>query len=290
MQTVNINSCGQMEQTSCKIKGLRYQISSITDKGFNKEENEDNVLAVSGNTILGPSFLLAVADGVGGLDYGFKASHIAIEGLKDWWNITLRSIMYRDIENMQYLINESLSAALDKINIKIYEQGMKAGKRMATTVSAIFILKDWYCLKHVGDSRIYLLTRDLRQLTEDHNLLNQYLKSGSMDELRCGYKALNNVLTKCMGMKAELEPFEQTGKISDMECILLCTDGLYKLLSTIEIDKVIRGCSQSAEGMQKGLQFLIQRARKRGEKDDISAVLMAVKKESKNSLRQLLGF
>lgn len=285
---MNINTCGQKKQVSSKVNSSRYEIFSITDKGYNKEENEDNVLVMSGNTVLGPSLMLAVADGVGGLDCGFEASSIAIDGLKSWWDFTLKCIMYRDVENMHYLLNESLSAALDKINAEIYERGIKTGKRMATTLSAIFILDDWYCIKHVGDSRIYFLSRDLQQLTKDHNLLNQYLESGSMDEIKCSLKSLNNVLTKCMGIKPELELFEQTGRISASECVLLCTDGLYKLLSNIEIDRGIRGWCRNAEDMQLGLQLLIQKARKRGELDDISAVLTAVKKDVKNSWCKLL--
>lgn len=288
MQTVNIRLHGQAEQVSRKVEGKRYKIASITDKGCSKNENEDYILVKSGDTGLGPGLLLAVADGVGGLECGADASRTAAAGLEQWWNITLKALIYSDIENMHYLINESLSATLDKINMDIFELGIKTEKKMATTLSVIFILNDWYCIKHVGDSRIYLITKELRQLTEDHSLFNQLLKTCSTGNLKCSYNKLSNVLTRCMGIKPELELFEQTGTISDTQGVLLCSDGLYKLLSIIEIGRGIRGWCRNPEYMQQGLQLLVDKARRRGEKDDISAILMLVKSRPSGRLHRIM--
>lgn len=290
LQTVNTNSCGQVEQVSCRVRSTKYQISSITDKGCNKEENEDSILVRSGDTALGTSLLLAVADGVGGLDHGAAASKAAIDGLKFWWDVTLRSMIYSNTDNVRYLINESLSAALHNINAEIYDQGVKTGAKMATTLSIIFILNDWYCVKHAGDSRIYFISKGLRQLTEDHNLLNQYLRSGSLDEMKCGFKALNNVLTKCMGAKPDIELYEQDGEMLGKDGVFLCTDGLYKLLSVLEIGRGIIGWQHSTEDMQQGLSYLVNKARKRGEKDDISAVVMIANRKPTNNWHKLLEY
>lgn len=287
MQTANINSYGDREQSCNNISGMRCQIASITDKGRGKQENQDNLLTKSGESTLGYCMLLAVADGVGGLECGAEASTAAINCLRLWWNITFRSIMYSDMENIQYLINESLSAAIDKVNREIYERGIKENRRMATTLSVVFVLNGWYCVKHIGDSRVYLISRKLEQITEDHNLLSQQLKSGTFDETKCSFKGLNNVLTKCLGAKADIELFEQTGHISEKEGFLLCTDGLYKLLSVTEIGRELGIYHNHAEDMQQGIQFLINKARKRGERDDISVIMMKVKRKSKSDWKSL---
>jgi serine/threonine protein phosphatase PrpC len=275
LQTVSISSCGAKEQIIQKNENNRYLISSITDKGKDKNENQDSLLIKYGETSLGHCVLLAVADGVGGLYRGDQASKAVIDKLCQWWDVTLKNIAYRPACNASYLIHESLSAAISSINLEIYESSSKSGKKMGTTLTLLFLLDSWYCVKHAGDSRVYVLSRYLKQLTEDDNLLNQYLKSGTNNEAIEDYKQLSNTITNCVGVKQDMELFEQSGRFSEKDRFILCTDGLYKHISFVEIHKCMQKCCDDIERTQFHLQQLIDKARKRGEKDDITAIVIS---------------
>jgi len=274
LQTVSISSAGVNEQINQRNENKRFIILSITDKGKNKNENQDSLLIKYGETALGHCALLAVADGVGGLYGGEQASKAAIDKLEEWWNVTLKTIAYRTVGNAAYLISESLSAAISSINLEIYEKSKKDGNKMGTTLSMLFIMDNWYCIKHAGDSRIYMFSNGLHQLTEDDNLLNRYLKSGVDYEAVEGYKNLANTITNCLGIKRDLEMFEQSGKVSEKNSFILCTDGLYKHISYIEIVKCMQKCCDDIGRTQDFLQQFISKARKRGELDDISAIII----------------
>jgi PPM family protein phosphatase len=281
LPTVSISSYGAKEQINQKNENKRFVISSITDKGKNKDENQDDILIKYGETALGQCVLLAVADGVGGLCDGGQASKAVIDKLHTWWNVTLKTIANRSVCNAAYLINESLSAAISSINLEIYEKGKKSSRKMGTTLSLLFIMEDWYCIKHAGDSRVYVLSDGLKQLTVDDNLLNQYLKSGTDFETVQGFMHMANIITNCIGVKRDIEIFEQSGKISERDSFMLCTDGFYKRISYIKIYKRLQKCYGDIERTQECLKQLIYIARKRGEVDDISVIVMiGIKKKA----------
>lgn len=275
---MSISSCGAKEQIRQKNENKRFIISSITDKGKSRDENQDNLLIKYGETALGHCVLLAVADGVGGLSRGAAASKAVIDKLNEWWNVTLKTIAYTS-HHASYLVNESLSATISRINLELYEESKQSGTKMGTTLSLLFIMDNWYCVKHAGDSRVYMLTHDLQQLTEDDNLLSQYLKSKLDFEDIKDYKDLANTITNCIGVKRDIELYEQTGKMSEKNSFMLCTDGLYKHISYIEIYKSLQKCAESVERAQDFLQQLIFKARKRGETDDISAIIISRNKK-----------
>jgi serine/threonine protein phosphatase PrpC len=274
LPTASIGSYGTKEQISQINNNSRFYISSITDKGNFKEENQDNLLIKYGETAFGHCVLLVVADGVGGLQCGEIASRLAVEKLNDWWNIIFKSIAFSVFNNIENQISASINAAVTDINIEIYKRGKKISCKMGTTLSVLFVMGHWYCIKHVGDSRIYILSHRLQQLTEDDNLLNRYLKSGTGIESFERYTALVNTLTKCVGVKTEIELFEQTGTFEEGDSFMLCTDGLYKHIKNQEIHKCVYKCYRNARKSQVYLRQIVCKARNRGESDDISAIIL----------------
>jgi len=275
-------------QVSQNNNNKRFCISSITDKGKFKEENQDNLLIKYGETTLGHCVLLAVADGVGGLRGGEIASRSVIEKLNDWWNIILRSIAFENDKTVKYIINESLGAAINNINFEIFEKGNSGGYKMGTTLSLLFIFNNWYCIKHVGDSRVYKLSGNMQQLTEDDNLLNRYIISGIKSEPLMGYEALANTITKCIGVKPDIELLELSGELEEDDSFMLCTDGLYKHVSFNEIHKCIYKCHKGAVKSQEVLQRIVLRARNRGESDDISSIVLTPSKKPRSLLEKLM--
>ena len=285
---MSISSYGARTQISQNNNNKRFCISSITDKGKFKEENQDNLLIKYGETALGHCVLLAVADGVGGLNGGEIASRLVVEKLNDWWNIILRSIAFKNNKTVKYIINESLSAAIASINFEIFEKGNSSGYKMGTTLSLLFIFDNWYCIKHVGDSRVYKLSGNMQQLTEDDNLLNQYIVSGVKSEPIMGYETLANTITKCIGVKPDIELLELTGELEEEDSFMLCTDGLYKHISFNEIHKCIYKCHKRAVKSQAVLQQIVLSARNRGEFDDISSIVLTPSKNARSLLKKLI--
>jgi len=284
---VSISSSRAKEQISQNNENKRFLIFSITDKGVNKEQNQDGLLIKYGETALGHCALLAVADGVGGLSNGEQASRAVIDKLRDWWDVTLKAIAYRSAGNAAYLINESLSAAINGINYDLYELSKAKGLEMGTTLSLIFIMDNWYCIKHVGDSRVYIFSSSLQQLTEDDNLLARCLKRGEDWGAGEDFRGYSNIITNCIGLKQSTDIFEQSGKVSEKNGFMLCTDGFYKRISHNELNAWLQKCGRDGRRTQELLQQITHKARKRGELDDISAIIVNPNKGSKDLWNKL---
>lgn len=285
---MSINSYGTSIQIIQNNNSKKFCISSITDKGKLKDVNQDNLLIKYGETALGDCVLLAVADGVGGLNRGEIASLAVIEKLTDWWNITLGGIELKNDKYVKQIINESLNAAINNINFEIFEKGDKSGYKMGTTLTLLFILNNWYCIKHAGDSRVYKLSDNMQQLTMDDNLLNRYIMSGAKSELIMGYEAMTNTITKCIGVKSYIELQELSGVLEEEDNFMLCTDGFYKHIKFNEINKCISNCHKGALKSQEVLRKMVLRARNRGESDDISSIVLTPCKNSSSLLKRLI--
>jgi serine/threonine protein phosphatase PrpC len=91
---------------------------------------------------------------------------------------------------------------------------------------------------------------------------------------------LANTLTRCIGVKAEIELSELSGTFEQKDSFMLCTDGLYKHIKDDELHKCIRKCSRNPGKSREYLQQIAYRARNRGESDDISAILLIGSKGS----------
>jgi PPM family protein phosphatase len=289
-QTASTNSYGASVQISQNNSNKRFCISSISDKGKFKEENQDSLLIKYSETALGHCVMLVVADGVGGLKEGEIASKSVVEKLNDCWNVILTSIKFKNFKSAKQFAHESLHIAISDINFEVFEKGNISGYKMGTTLSLLFILDNWYCIKHVGDSRVYKLSGNMEQLTEDHTLLNQYIISGTKNEPTMDYEAMANTITKCIGVKPDIELFELSGELEEGDSFMLCTDGLYKHTSFHEIYKYIHKCHKGTVRSQEVLQQIILKARKRGEFDDISSIVLTHSKNSGSLLRRLIIF
>jgi serine/threonine protein phosphatase PrpC len=288
LQPASISSCGARIQVSKINSNKRFCISSITDKGKFKEENQDNLLIRYAETALGHCALLVIADGVGGLNEGGVASRLVVEKLDEWWNIIFRSIVYKNNKIMKHIINESLRASIASINSEIFEKGKSRGCKMGTTLSLLFILDNWYCIKHAGDSRVYKLSSKMQQLTEDDNLLNRHTVSNAKYELNRDYEALANTLTKCIGVKPDIEMFELSGELEETDSFMLCTDSLYNHISFSEIRKCIYKCQKGAAKSQELLKQIVFTARKRGGSDDISSIVLTCSENSRSLFEKLI--
>ncbi|MBO4674959.1 MAG: Stp1/IreP family PP2C-type Ser/Thr phosphatase [Elusimicrobiaceae bacterium] len=255
------------------MSSFDIEFAAVTDIGKIREKNEDNVLISSA---LG---LGVVADGMGGHSAGEVASSIAVSVLAE---------TIRKINNLQLQIPDSFLPKLDPCerkmlmaanlaNAAIYSTAQSSDiyKMMGTTLTGILLDSDCATAVHVGDSRLYLF-RDgkITQITTDHSLAMEHVRRGLLTRDEADRSKIQNVLTRAMGIKKNIE-FDLLRfpvKIGDM--ILLCSDGLYKGLHESDIAQILAAGRELS--IVKLCKQLVRAANDKDGQDNISAVLIKI--------------
>ena len=197
-----------------------------TDSGRVREINED---AYCIDAFLG---LVVVADGVGGGERGDIASRMAVETVQNRYDEAMRGVSEEDAEDT-WLIR-GIAAANRAIH------SLFAAGKTATTVVAGAFVEGGVHIAHVGDSRaLRLRDGELEQLTEDHSLLNTYLKAGVLTPETAATFKLRNVLTRGVGHLPEVEVDCAFHRHAPGDRYVFCTDGLTDLISSDEITEIL---------------------------------------------------
>ena len=239
------------------------QIGFATDKGKVREMNEDNFFVDK------ETGLFIVADGMGGYQGGEVASRIAVDVvskfIKD--NIPLLSDKKEDIYK---ILMESLFRANEKIRIK--SNSDMSLKGMGTTIVLVLCRNNGFYISHVGDSRAYLIRQEnIKQLTEDHSVVAQMLKAGTITPEEARTHHLKHIITQALGTSLNIIPEIQFFKWEVGEYILLCSDGLTDMLDDQELVSTFLKCKREPE---KCCKMLVKLANKKGGKDNITVIIL----------------
>jgi len=230
--------------------------NALSEIGFVRKENEDNYLV---STEKG---LFVVADGMGGHEGGRLASGITIKILDD--SIILPD---KDIDCPKVLLD-----ALTKANKLIISRGREEDYPVigTTVTAALFHLETLY-IAHIGDSRAYLFRKgSSKLLTQDHSLVNELFQKGGLTLEEAQNHPQRNILTRALGTEPEpqIDLLEISVQAGDE--LLLCTDGLYNLVSDEEIHSII----DNDDVLKVKVDSLIKKALERGGNDNITAMLI----------------
>jgi protein phosphatase len=238
-----------------------------------RNHNEDNY------AILGDEDLFIVADGMGGHASGEVASQMAIDTMRDFFRATSKdpeaAWPYKMDKSRGYQENR-LITGIKLANLRIFEAAQRnAGQRgMGTTMVSLLAVDDGILVGHVGDSRVYRL-RDskLTQLTEDHSLLNDYIKMKRLSPEEIANFPHKNVIVRALGMKesVKVDCFLDKPEVGDV--YVLCTDGLSGPVTDEEIREIMSATRNDLNNTSKSL---IERANKNGGPDNITVVLARV--------------
>jgi len=229
---------------------------SLSDIGCQRQRNED---ATGFTALQNPAgtFLMVVADGVGGNRAGDVASSLAVD--------TVGQEFFRraDAVDPATALREALATA----NGIIYQAAQADPNRtgMATTCTAAVIRGRDLVLAHVGDSRAYLAGNGhIRQLTEDHSVAAEYARRGSpLPECET---TLGNVLTRWLGTAHGVAvDIIGTLRLPEHSCLVLCSDGLSKVVAPEEIQDLV-----TTDLPTVACQRLVELARERGGPDNIT--------------------
>jgi len=248
---------------------LRVEVAGETNVGRKRNHNEDNL------AIFSEFGLYVVADGMGGHASGEVASKMAIETLREFFSATAddpeRTWPYKMDRSKGYEENR-LITGVKLANLRIFESAQREARQrgMGTTIVAIFTVIDGVYVAHVGDSRVYRI-RDgkMEQLTEDHSLLNDYVKMKRLTPAEIANFPHKNVIVRALGMKdtVKVDTRYEVPRANDI--ILLCTDGLS---GPVNDEKILEIVEKSTD-LKTASRRLIETANENGGPDNITCVL-----------------
>ncbi|HEY8119521.1 MAG TPA: Stp1/IreP family PP2C-type Ser/Thr phosphatase [Methylophilaceae bacterium] len=248
------------------------EIVRLTDVGQKREHNED---AIASDAEMG---LVVLADGMGGYNAGEVASEIATLTIVAELKEAMQAMAPGQTDKATGMQAESqlVYEAVKKANESIYHvsqtQPQCAG--MGTTLVVGLFTNDKILVGHIGDSRMYRLRgEEFTQITEDHSLLNEQIKSGLITPEQAKFSTNKNLVTRALGIdpEVELELHEYDVEVGDI--YLLCSDGLSDLIDDEDIHLTLSALSANLE---LAANQLIQMANDNGGKDNISVILARV--------------
>lgn len=246
-----------------------------TDAGIGKENNQDSALQIEARTDFGGVMLSVVCDGMGGLDKGEVASATVIEAFGEWFEKELPKLIHlEDVERMIFgeweeLIldcNQKISAYADELRIK-----------MGTTLNAILFLRGRYYIANVGDSRAYLLSDGLYQLTKDQTLVQREVDMGRLTAEKAAVSPRRNILLQCVGASPIVTPDYYSGSFAAGQVFMQCSDGFRHVVTGEEIYRYLNTQELTDERkMADNAVYLTELNKNRQEKDNITVLLVKV--------------
>jgi len=231
------------------------QTYGLSHPGMVRTDNEDRFLI---KELTADTFLLVVADGIGGTTGGQVAAQITVDTL------TAHSLPKNDIANLP---GRMILAANRAVCEEIRRQPALRG--MGCTATVALVQAETISWAHVGDSRLYLFRdNSLRQVTTDHNLAQQLVELGDLSQYEARNSSARHILNQCVG-QIDCRPDTGQEPLLANDIILLCTDGLHGTISDTNITLQLRrpvDIKTKAEG-------LINRALRSGGHDNVTVVL-----------------
>ncbi len=247
---------------------MKLEFASLTDLGQLRQKNEDasgRYQPEDAEELAEKGAIFVVADGMGGHRGGEIASELAVE--------TVISLYYASNEKEP---TKTLAECFTEANKRILEKSASevdlAG--MGTTCTTLVIRGGNAFLAHVGDSRAYVLRNgDLIQLTEDHSLVGEMVRSGILSNEDAQNHPKRNVITRSLGTHEDLAPdFPATPyTIAEGDVFVLCSDGLTSMVPDADVKRAV-----ASHDARRACRALIDLANARGGKDNITVQIVRV--------------
>lgn len=242
------------------------QIATKTDIGMHRDHNEDNFI------VLESVNLLAVADGMGGLEKGEIASATAVKTLstaeKPLQQLSKTANVSEGAEG-RIQIARTLDVLAHMASEKIQE--VTGGVQSGTTLVVGMVTHDHLVISHVGDSRAYLCRGGrLRCLTQDHTVAASQLRAGMITQAEHDASPYQHMLYQALGTAGDVDPDLLDIPLAKDDLILFCSDGLTGPVSEDDLELML---ASADEDLESTVSKLIQAANQGGGPDNITVVL-----------------
>ncbi|MEN3313182.1 MAG: family protein phosphatase [Actinomycetota bacterium] len=236
------------------MTGLGH-VGVITDTGRKRRRNEDAYVCEPP--------LFAIADGMGGAQAGEVASRLAAAALKESGAKTLGG-------------EERISDLIQEANRRVYDRSSTDPNTsgMGTTITVALVENGNVAFGHVGDSRAYLI-RDgrMEQVTEDHSLVNELMKSGKLSREEAETHPQRSVITRALGTDPDVDVDTFTIEAKSGDVFLLCSDGLTDMVGEREILQLVE---VNRQDIDTALKSLVKAANRSGGEDNITVVAFEI--------------
>ena len=233
---------------------------SVTDIGRKRKLNQDFVYS-SDEPVGNLPNVYIVADGMGGHQAGDYASKCTVETM-------VREIRGCFEKSPIRILSKAIRIANDQVRKKAREDESLLG--MGTTVVAATCLGKYLKVANVGDSRLYIINDEVRQITRDHSLVEEMVRMGGIDREAARNHPDKNIITRAIGARdtIEIDFFHEELKSGDI--VLMCSDGLTNMLEDEEIGRILR----SQGTIEERAEELIEAANQNGGRDNIAVIVI----------------
>lgn len=233
---------------------------SVTDIGKKRKLNQDFVYS-SDEPVGNLPNVYIVADGMGGHQAGDYASKCTVETM-------VREIRGCFEKSPIRILSRAIRIANDQVRKKAREDESLLG--MGTTVVAATCLGKYLQVANVGDSRLYIINDEVRQITRDHSLVEEMVRMGGLDREAARNHPDKNIITRAIGARdtIEIDFFHEELKSGDI--VLMCSDGLTNMLEDEEIGRILK----SQGTIEERAEELIEAANQNGGRDNIAVIVI----------------
>ena len=252
---------------------LNLDVALLTDIG-GRASNEDNMSSYvpeDAQVMAKKGALFVVADGLGGHVQGEVASELAVN--------TIRDIYYQDTDEDIAL---SLRKAVEHANALIWQRNgekfqdatedEKAQGGMATTCVAAVLQDDHVYVANAGDSLAFIMRAEqVMQIAQNHSWVAEQVLAGLLTKEQARSHEKRNMISRCLGTKANVEVYVASEMVQDGDVLLLCTDGLWSLVEEDELRSIVEQYDP-----EESAKRLVERANENGGPDNITAVVVRV--------------
>lgn len=238
------------------------RIYSKTDRGKVRHINQDAFFA---GLLPDGAALAVVCDGMGGASAGDIASKTAVEVISQYITNAYNASM--DTNSLLSLIKNSIISA----NIDVYDISLKNSdlNGMGTTAVVAVVREKQAIICNVGDSRAYLLSDELKQITRDHSIVQSLIESGELTAEEARVHPKKNVITRALGVEENIIPDDYCVQLEENQEILLCTDGLSNYVEGEVIYNIVKN-----NDINKVTELLVDRANSAGGRDNITVAVV----------------
>ena len=234
------------------------QTATLTDTGRRRRHNED--------AFVDEPPLFAVADGMGGAQAGELASSLAAAALKD-------------SQEPGGGGEERVDELIQQANSRVYERQSQdaAASGMGTTMTVALVEDGRVAIGHVGDSRAYLIREGhLEQLTEDHSLVAELVRSGKLSPEEAEGHPQRSVITRALGTDPDVDVDTFSVETKPGDLFLICSDGL---TSMVDDETILAEVARNRDDLKSAAKALVRAANKGGGEDNITVVFFEIGNE-----------
>lgn len=234
------------------------KVAGLSDRGRVRRQNEDAW------DIEGALGLWVLSDGMGGHAAGEVASRLAVRTVVEEWR-------RRGVGNEPWALLTALRETVRAAHRAVKEAALQPGQEgMGATLLVATVRNGYYYLAHVGDSRAYRLRGGrLERLTRDHTFVQHLVDQGALTPQQAASNAQRHILSQALG-HGEVVVDLYRGRWEPSDVLLLCSDGLYDMVSEEEIEALLQ---RHAHEPERACQALVEAANRAGGEDNITVIV-----------------